>query len=77
MSAVRSPPAKNHRIPLSDMVNIATLNPARAMKIDRDYGSIETDKKADLLIIDVLDGYPVITHVLIDGRVTAQVEYRR
>jgi alpha-D-ribose 1-methylphosphonate 5-triphosphate diphosphatase len=68
---------KNYGVPLSDMVNMATLNPARAMKIDRDYGSIEAGKKADLLIIDVLDGYPVITHVLIDGRITAQVEYRR
>jgi len=64
-------------IPLPKMVNLATLNPAKAMKTDKDYGSVEQGKKADLLIADVLDGYPVITHVFVDGRTTYQVEYRR
>ena len=66
-----------HSVPLHQMVNMVTLNPAKAMKIDRDYGSIEADKKADLLIVDVLDGYPVITHAFVDGRTTYRVEYRR
>lgn len=66
-----------HGVPLNEMVNMATLNPAIAMNIEDHYGSIEPGKKADLLIIDVLDGYPVITHVLVDGKITAQVEYRR
>jgi alpha-D-ribose 1-methylphosphonate 5-triphosphate diphosphatase len=69
--------AERHDLPLSGLVRMATLNPARAMKIDKDFGSIETGKKADLLIVELLDGYPVITHVLVDGRVTAQVAYRR
>jgi alpha-D-ribose 1-methylphosphonate 5-triphosphate diphosphatase len=64
-------------IPLHTMVNKATLMPAQAMNIHKDYGSIEAGKKADLLIIDLLDGYPVITHVLVDGKITSQVEYRR
>ena len=68
---------KNYGVPLPDMINKATLNPARAMKLDKDYGSVEPLKKADLLIIDLLDGYPVITHVLVDGRTTSRVEYRR
>lgn len=68
---------KNYGVPLPDMINKATLNPARAMKLDKDYGSVEPGKKADLLIIDLLDGYPVITHVLVDGRTTSRVEYRR
>ena len=62
---------------LPRMVSLATLNPARAMRIDRNYGSIEQGKKADLLIVDMLDGYPVITHVFVDGRSTSRVEYRR
>jgi len=65
-----------HGIPLSQMVNRATLNPARAAKIDKDYGSITPGKKADLLIVDVLDKYPVITHAFVDGRTTYCVEYR-
>jgi len=62
---------------LPQMVNRATLNPAKAMRIDKNYGSIEPGKKADLLIVDVLDGYPVITHAFVDGRTTYRVEYRR
>jgi len=64
-------------VSLPQMVNLATLNPAKAMKTDKEYGSVEPGKKADLLIVDVLDGYPVITHVFVDGRTTYRVEYRR
>jgi len=67
----------NYQTPLPQMVNRATLNPAKAMKIDRDYGSIEPGKKADMLIIDILDGYPVITHVFVDGVAVSRIEYRR
>lgn len=64
-------------LPLSEMIRKATLNPAKAVGLAEDYGSIAPGKKADLLIIDMLDGYPVITHVLVDGRTTSRVEYRR
>jgi alpha-D-ribose 1-methylphosphonate 5-triphosphate diphosphatase len=47
------------------------------MRTDKDYGSIEPGKKADLLIVDMLDGYPVITHVFVDGNPTSRIEYRR
>jgi alpha-D-ribose 1-methylphosphonate 5-triphosphate diphosphatase len=68
---------KKFGIELPRMVNMATLNPARATKTDKDYGSIETGKKADLMIVDLLDGYPVITHVFVDGNPTSRIEYRR
>jgi len=68
---------QKHGVPLHEMVNRATLNPAKATKTDRDYGSIEKGKKADLLIVDELEGYPVITHVLVDGKTTSRIEYRR
>ena len=64
-------------VPLPQMVKRATLTPAKATKIDKDYGSIEAGKKADLLIVDVLGGYPVITHAFVDGHTTYRVEYRR
>lgn len=67
---------KQHGVPLPEIVNKLTLNPAKAMRIDADYGSLAVGKKADLLIIKILDGYPVITHVLLDGKVISQLEYR-
>jgi alpha-D-ribose 1-methylphosphonate 5-triphosphate diphosphatase len=66
-----------HSVPLSQIVNKATLNPAKAMRTDKDYGSVEPGKKADLLIVDILDGYPVITHTFVDGVATSRIEYRR
>jgi len=59
------------------MVNKATLNPARAVKIDQNYGSIEVGKAADLIIVEELDGYPVLTDALVDGQLAVHVAYRR
>ena len=68
---------KKYCVPLPQMVNKVTLNPAKAVKTDKDYGSIEPGKKADLLIVETMDGYPVITHVFVDGNPTSRIEYRR
>ncbi|SMC70191.1 alpha-D-ribose 1-methylphosphonate 5-triphosphate diphosphatase [Papillibacter cinnamivorans] len=68
---------RKYGVPLWEMVRRATLAPAEAMKIDGEYGSVEPGKRADLLIVDVLDGYPVITHALVDGKPVLRVEYRR
>ena len=68
---------EKYGVRLPRMVNKATLNPAKAMRTDKDYGSVEPGKKADLLIVDMLDRYPVITHVFVDGNPTFRIEYRR
>src|SRR5262249_45310846 len=39
-------------VPLNEAVHMATLGPARAAGIDRDYGSIEVDKRADLILFE-------------------------
>ena len=65
-----------HGVPLPQVVKRATLAPAEATRIDKDYGSVEAGKKADLLIVDVLGGYPVVTHAFVDGHTTFRVEYR-
>ncbi len=39
-------------IPIEDVLDSCTINPARCIGVDDRYGSIETGKNADLLIID-------------------------
>ena len=69
--------ARDHGAPLWEMVSRATLNPARAVRIDRQYGSIAVGKAADLLIVDAADGAPALTDVLVGGQHVAHVAYRR
>ncbi|MCL2807989.1 MAG: alpha-D-ribose 1-methylphosphonate 5-triphosphate diphosphatase [Coriobacteriia bacterium] len=68
---------ENHGVPLPDMVRRVSLNPAKALGTAKDYGSIEAGKKADILIVELLDGYPVITHAFVDGNRTSRIEYRK
>ena len=39
-------------ISLENAVQCATINPARAIHIDNDYGSLEAGKAADFLLLD-------------------------
>jgi alpha-D-ribose 1-methylphosphonate 5-triphosphate diphosphatase len=68
---------RDKELPLPQLVKKATLHPAKALGIEGDYGALEVGKKADLLIVDLLDGYPVITHTFVDGRNTSSTVYRR
>jgi alpha-D-ribose 1-methylphosphonate 5-triphosphate diphosphatase len=63
-------------ISLAEAVRMLTLNPARAMGIDADYGSIEAGKKADILIVRKIQDCPLVYTCFIDGRCTLQYEYR-
>lgn len=38
-------------LPIWEACNMVTLNPAKAVKIDKEYGSLEVGKKADFLIV--------------------------
>ena len=61
---------------LPEAVRLLTLNPARAMGIDADYGSVEPGKKADLLVVRKIHGRPMVYKCFIDGRTALQLEYR-
>ena len=67
----------DYQIPLWESVKLVTLNPAKALGIDKEYGSIEEGKKADMLIISIIDGKPAITKVFIDGELVSELNYRR
>ena len=53
-------------VPYVDLARMASLNPARLLGIDRDCGSIEVGKRADLVALDQSDLR--LTSVLIGGR---------
>jgi alpha-D-ribose 1-methylphosphonate 5-triphosphate diphosphatase len=57
-------------------VRMLTANPAKAMGIDADYGTVEVGKKADLLVIRKIHGKPMVYKCFIDGRTVLQLEYR-
>lgn len=66
---------KDYRLPLWEAFRLTTLNPARALGIDKDFGSVEPGKVADLLIIKLINERPAIVKVLLDGKVVSQLNY--
>ncbi|MGM0903613.1 phosphonate metabolism protein PhnM [Mesobacillus maritimus] len=62
---------------LVEMMKLVTINPAKAVKMDDEIGSIREGKKADLLIIEkISDDFPVITGVFVDGKLIQKTNYR-
>ena len=59
-------------LPLNEAVNLATLHPAKAAGIDHHTGSLATGKDADLLLVKLLDGIPMVTHTFVRGHLVAQ-----
>lgn len=79
------PPAMLHSIfimhekynkDLCEMFKLATINPAKAVKMDNEIGSIKEGKKADILVIDKVNNVPVITNVFVDGKLTSSINFR-
>lgn len=54
-------------MPLCDTCRLASLNPAKAVGISEQYGSIAVGKKADLLVVDYSSAKPFIRQTYIDG----------
>ena len=79
------PPAMLHSVfklhretdyPLVEGFKLITLNPAKAVKMDQEIGSIEVGKKADLNVIRLYDDYPTITECVVNGKIVSQYNYR-
>lgn len=61
---------------LVDGFNLITLNPAKAVRMDDEIGSIGAGKKADINIIRLFDDYPTITECIVNGKVVSRYHYR-
>ena len=69
--------AKEYEEDLHRLFQLVTINPARAVNMANEIGSIEVGKKADLIIIEQMaDDYPVVTTTIVDGNVILQTNYR-
>jgi len=67
-----------HDVDLAAAVALATHNAACAVRIDREVGSLEPGKRADVLVVEVLsDGSPAVTRAFVDGVPVYTSEYRR
>jgi len=67
---------REHGIGLPDAVRLVTLNPARALGIEKEYGSVEAGKRADLVAVEMQGDVPAITRVFIDGKLVSALNYR-
>ncbi len=62
---------------LHEMFQLVTLNPAKAVQIDDELGSIKEGKKADIIIIEKMDdGFPIVTASIVDGKLITRTMYR-
>ncbi|WPK13415.1 phosphonate metabolism protein PhnM [Lysinibacillus louembei] len=69
--------ANKYEEDLHALFQLVTINPARAVNMAHEIGSITVGKKADIIIIEQMaDGYPVVTSTIVDGKVILQTNYR-
>jgi alpha-D-ribose 1-methylphosphonate 5-triphosphate diphosphatase len=59
---------KHDILPLHEAVNMASLNPAKAVGISDNTGSIEEGKEADLIMVDIDEEIPRIVKTFVAGR---------
>lgn len=56
-----------------DMTKLATINPARALNISHERGSLEEGKRADLLIVTEKNGVPSVRKVFTEGEMVMNI----
>lgn len=63
-------------MPLHEAVNLATLHPARAVRLDGQTGSIAPGKSADLIVVRRENGLPMVTHNMVAGTVVMATAHK-
>ncbi|MBZ4653824.1 MAG: hypothetical protein JG781_1163 [Peptococcaceae bacterium] len=59
---------RRHNMPIHQAVNMGSLNPARAVGLEEELGSIECGKRADLVMVNEVAGVPMVEMAFVDGR---------
>ena len=68
---------EQHGLDLHQMFQMATRNPAQAVNLNHEIGSIKPGLKADLIIIEKLsDGYPTVTTSIVNGLIASTTHYQ-
>lgn len=67
--------AQNTNIPLYETVKYSTLNPAIALGIQDEYGSIAVGKRADIIIVSNDTQIPKVCRVIVNGKVKMELNY--
>lgn len=67
--------AQKTNMPLYEAVKYATLNPAIALGIQNEYGSIVVGKKADMIIVSYDLSIPRVSKVIVNGKVKLELNY--
>ncbi|GBF34003.1 metal-dependent hydrolase [Desulfocucumis palustris] len=63
-------------VKLTEAVSMATLNPARALGIECEVGTVEPGKYADLIVVELHQGYPLIRQTLVGGVTVYQSDFQ-
>jgi len=59
----------------SEAINLVSLNPAKMLNFDREVGSIDVGKRADLVSFYIRRSHAVVTNVLVDGVMKLHAQY--
>ncbi|AFM40727.1 metal-dependent hydrolase involved in phosphonate metabolism [Desulfosporosinus acidiphilus SJ4] len=62
-------------IRLTDAVKMVTFNPAKALGIEKEAGSIEVGKCADLIVVEMHQDYPILRKSFVGGNLVFQSDF--
>ena len=63
-------------IKLTEAVKMVTLNPAKALGIDSEVGTVEVGKCADLIFVEMHQDYPILRKTLVGGNIVFQSDFQ-
>lgn len=62
-------------MPIHEAVNLVSYHPAKALGIEQQTGSLQAGRDADLLVVQVREGKPVIEKVFVGGHIVCEMNY--